>query len=184
MSAFLVSVWTSEPSAGNMAMPMLAVVWHSWPLNCTGWLTAAQQLARDRLDVAAFGGVFEDHDEFVAAEPRHDVACAQALAQPAGDFHQQGVAGFMAERIVDDLEAVEIDEQHRKLPLVAPRRLDGEMQQLVEHLAIGQPGQAVVRREIFDPLVGPGLFVGAIEIVERERDVVGQFRAAVPPDRR
>ena len=40
----------------------------------------------------------------------------------SGHFHQQGVAGLMAERIVDDLEAVEIDEQHRELPLVAMRR--------------------------------------------------------------
>ena len=33
-----------------------------------------------------------------------------------------------------------------------------------------------MRGEIFDPLVGPGLFVGAVEIVERERDVFGQPR--------
>ena len=90
------------------------------------------------------------------------------------DFHQQGVAGIMTERIVDDLEAVEIDEQHGELPLVAPRGLDRKMQQLVEHLAIGQTGQAVMRRQIFDPLVRLRLFVGAVEIVEREGNVVRQ----------
>ena len=80
-----------------------------------------QQPAGDPLDVIAFGGLLQDDDEFVAAEPRHDVARAQGAAQPVGDFHQQHVAGIMAERIVDDLEPVEIDEQQRKLSLVAAR---------------------------------------------------------------
>ena len=53
MSAFLVSVCTSPPSAGYMAMPMLAVVWHSWPLNCTGWLSMASRLPAMRFDVIA-----------------------------------------------------------------------------------------------------------------------------------
>ena len=105
---------------------------------------------------------------------RATTSLERRLAQPAGDFHQQNVAGFMAQRIVDDLEPVEIDEQHRKLPLVAARGLDRVMQQLVEHFPIGQPGQAVMRREIFDPLVRLGFFVGAVEILERKRHIVGQ----------
>ncbi len=43
MSAFLVSVCTSPPSDGYMAMPMLAVVWHSWPLSCRGWLSTVNR---------------------------------------------------------------------------------------------------------------------------------------------
>ena len=39
MSAFLVSVCMSEPSDGYIAMPIEAVVWHSWPLSCSGWLS-------------------------------------------------------------------------------------------------------------------------------------------------
>ena len=133
-----------------------------------------QQLAGDALDLVTFGGFFQDDDEFVAAEPRHDVAGTQRVAQPAADFHQQHVAGVMAQRIVDDLEAVEIDEQHRKLPLIALRGVDRPAQQAVEHLAVRQMGQAVVRGQIFDPLVGPGLFVGAVEILQRERHIVGE----------
>jgi hypothetical protein len=30
----------------------------------------------------------------------------------------------VAERVIDDLESVEIDEQQRELPVVAPRGLD------------------------------------------------------------
>ena len=133
-----------------------------------------QQLAGDAFDLVAFGGLFQDDHEFVAAEPRHDVARAQRAAQPAADFHQQHVAGVMPQRIVDDLEAVEIDEQHGKLPLVALRGVDRAAQHLVEHFAVGQVGQAVMRRQIFDALVGLRLFVGAVEILQRERHVVGE----------
>ena len=80
----------------------------------------------------------------------------------------------MAERVVDDLEAVEIDEQQRKLPLMAARRLDRVPQHLVEHFPVGKLGQAVMRGEIFDPLVGLGLLVCAVEALERKRYVVGQ----------
>src|SRR5471032_763023 len=81
----------------------------------------------------------------------------------------------MAQRIVDDLESVKIDEQHRKLPLIARRSFDCEMQQLVEHFAIWQVCQAVMRSEIFDSCVCLGLFVSAVEIVERKGNVLRQF---------
>ena len=133
-----------------------------------------QQLAGDALDLGTLGGLLQNDDELVAAEPRHDVARTQRAAQPAADLHQQHVAGVVPQRIVDHLEPVEIDEQHRKLPLVARGGIDRVAQHAVEHFPVRQIGQAVVRRQIFDPLVGPGLFVGAVEILQRERHVVGQ----------
>ena len=155
-------------------MPILAVVWHSWPLSCNGWLRTDSRLRRDAFDVIAFGGFLENDDEFVAAEPRHDVARAQRLAQPAGDLDQQDIAGVMPKQIVDDLEPVEIDEEHRKLPLVAVRGLDRIVEQLVERFPVGEIGQTVVRGEVFDTVVGLGLFVRAVEVLKGERHVVGQ----------
>ena len=52
-----------------------------------------------------------DDREFVAAEPRQQFDCRQRPLQPLGDFLQQQVADAMPERVVDDLEAVEIEEQ-------------------------------------------------------------------------
>ena len=52
----------------------------------------------------------QQHHELVAAEPRHDVAGTQALAQARGHLAQQHVAGLMPQRVVDDLEAIEVDE--------------------------------------------------------------------------
>jgi hypothetical protein len=48
------------------------------------------------------------------------------------------------------------------------------MQQLVKHLAIRQIGQAVMGREIFDPLIGPRFLVGTIEVYQCKRNVVGK----------
>ena len=45
------------------------------------------------------------------------VAVADAGAQAPGHLDQQLVAGAVAERVVDDLEAVEVDQQQRDLVL-------------------------------------------------------------------
>ena len=50
------------------------------------------------------------NDELVAAEARDDVGVADGVAQPLGDRLQQHVAAGMAQRVVDLLELVEIDE--------------------------------------------------------------------------
>ena len=149
-------------------------MWHSWPLSCSGWLSIGQQLAGNALDLVALGGLLQNDHEFVAAEPRHDIARTQRAAQPAADLHQQHVAGIVSQRVVDDLEPVEVDEQQRELPLIARGGIDRAAKHAVEHFPVRQVGQAVVRRQILDPLVGPGLFIGAIEILQRERYVVDE----------
>ena len=53
------------------------------------------------------------HDrELVAAQPGDDVLRAHGMPQPAGDGDEQRVADGVAERVVDDLEVVDVDEQH------------------------------------------------------------------------
>ena len=118
--------------------------------------------------------LLQQHDELVAAEPRDDVARAQAFAQARAHLAQQHVAGLVAERVVDDLEAVEVDEQHRELAVVAPRRLDRQPEQLREHHAIRQAGEAVVRREVLDALLGA---LARRDVLD-DRDVVQAARRA------
>ena len=55
--------------------------------------------------------VLLEHDEFVAAEPRHEILRAQHFAQPVGDRAQQLVAAGMTQRVVDLLELIEVDKQ-------------------------------------------------------------------------
>ena len=115
----------------------------------------------------------QQHDELIAAKPRHDIARPQATLQTLGHLDQQSVAVGVTERIIDDLEAVEVDEQHRALPAMAQRHLDRRAQELAEHHPVRQTGQPVVGRKILDPRLGFLLLVGAIEILEREGNICG-----------
>ena len=54
----------------------------------------------------------------------------------------------MAERVVDVLEAVEIEIEERKARAVAPRLDQRAVEAVVEQRAIGKPGQRIVEGEV------------------------------------
>ena len=66
---------------------------------------------RHRPDVRAHRA--RDHRELVASEPRHHIARPNRLDQAARKLHEQGVTGCVAQRVVDVLEIIEIDQQRR-----------------------------------------------------------------------
>ena len=165
-------------------MPMLAVTRHSWPLSSIGLITADSSLRAMHAGLLAVAQILQQHHELVAAQARHDVAGAQALLQALGHFAQQRVAGLVAEAVVDELEAVEVDEQHRKLALVATRQREHVVEQLAEHHAVGQPGQAVVRGQVLNALLGllARRDVARHAAVAREAAVVVEQRLAADAD--
>ena len=61
----------------------------------------------DRLVVARH--VFEENRELVAAEPCRDVDVSEILAQSLGDDREEAVTHVVTERVVHDLEAVQIE---------------------------------------------------------------------------
>ena len=63
--------------------------------------------------LARVADVVEQERELVAAEAGDGVVGPQRRLQPARDGDQQLVADVVAERVVDELEAVEVEEQHR-----------------------------------------------------------------------
>ena len=74
---------------------------------------------------------------------------ARTLASSTfGGVDQHGVAGGMAERVVDLLEAIEIDVEQRDA--VPSRRHAALLEHLVEIAAVGQPGQRIVQRVVLD----------------------------------
>ena len=98
--------------------------------------------------------VAELHDrEFVAAQPRHRVMLGDAFAEAAGDLFQQRVADGMAERIVDVLEVVEVETQHRKL-IGAFGKPQGLFELLAEQRPVRQIGQRVMARHMRDLFLG------------------------------
>ena len=54
------------------------------------------------------------HDELVAAEAGDGVVRAQRRPQPLGDAHSSASPARVAEAVVDHLEVVEVEEQHRR----------------------------------------------------------------------
>ncbi len=60
----------------------------------------------------------------------------------------------MAERVVDLLEAVEVDEHHRHWPVLPARPRQHVLHLPGEHGAVQQPGQRIVVGEVEHPLLG------------------------------
>ena len=77
----------------------------------------------------------EQDGELVTAQPRGDIAGAEALADAVGDGAQQLVTRGMAEAVVDGLEVIDVDEEHADvLPRLRQRLLDaGAEEEPVRH---------------------------------------------------
>ena len=86
-------------------------------------------------------------------DPGDDAAARRAL-NAARHLDQQLVADRMAEHVVDFLQAVEIDRQHRELLVGAGAGLDHLRQRLQERRAVRQIGQAVVIGHVRHPRLG------------------------------
>src|ERR1700733_949538 len=118
------------------------------PVNLVGTADQLDQPVREHS--RAFGLVgFQLYDgEFVAAEARDAVAVANALNQSIGDAFQQTVPGRVAERIVDALEAIEVDEQYGDVGAGWLRQYPLEV--LAEQNTVGKPGETVMVGEIMN----------------------------------
>ena len=97
-----------------------------------------------------------DHRELVAAEPRHQVVAAQRVRQPQRDVADQFVADRMAERVVDVLEMVEIDIEHRGRRRAGAHLVDHRLQPLAEEDAVGQAAERIVHGEMAQPRFAGG----------------------------
>ena len=98
--------------------------------------------------------VLDDDGEFVAAHPADMAERPDFLDQPLGDALQHGVALGVAERVVDRLEAVEIEEHDRAGRLAAGRARQRLAEQLADPAAIGQAREHVHIGEVGQPLLG------------------------------
>ena len=98
--------------------------------------------------------VLLDDGEFVAAEPRQHVGCAQRRFQSLRHQPQQRVAGAMTEGIVDVLEAIEIEHQDREGRTAIPELAVELVEPGEEKGAVRQSGQDVGLRKLEHAAVG------------------------------
>ncbi len=120
-------------------------------------LEVVEHLARGKLRAIDVGGR-QHHRELIAAEPRDRIGRAQRVAQARRHFLQHLIAGVMPERVVDLLEAIEIEQQHGEALVIAMRAQDRLLQPIEEQRAVGQVGERVVVGEIGDALAGQVAF--------------------------
>ena len=112
-----------------------------------------QQILRS---MRGFGGnraVAHHHHKLVAAEAGDRGALGQCTGNAPGNLLQQRVAALMTQRIVNQLEAVKVDEQHRHRLAGIGRFHQRPLQQLRKQQPVRQPRQFVVMRQLTDALL-------------------------------
>jgi hypothetical protein len=84
-------------------------------------MAAMAPRALDGLQRLLLGGLGHEQRELVAAQAGQDVLGAGDVAQRAGDGGEHRVAALVAERVVDRLEVVDVEQRQRERALVAQR---------------------------------------------------------------
>nr|WP_254185397.1 hypothetical protein [Nocardioides panacis] len=118
----------------------------------------------EHLHVPQVVEVLAQQHELVAVQPGQGVARPQQPGQPTTHPAQQLVAHLVAVRVVDLLEAVEVDEQDRRLGAGALRTTAGLLDPFLQQEPVRQAGQGVVHGQVLEPgmaagglLAGPGV---------------------------
>jgi hypothetical protein len=140
------SVSTSVPCSGKTAIPMLASTAIGTPWRDEGLVKPARD-ARGCLDRVGLRPHPREQDgELVAAETGDRVAFPDDVPEPPCQLDQQEVARLVPERVVDLLEAVEVEEHHRRRVPVASGGREGLAEAVAEERSVRERGEGVVER--------------------------------------
>ena len=110
----------------------------------------------DQRRLVRVGHAVEQDRELVAAEPGDGVRRPHGRLEPPRDRDQQPVSRLVAERVVDELEAVEVEEEDggRRLRGGALGTADRLVEAVEEEHAVRQAGEGVVHRVVLEALLG------------------------------
>jgi len=92
-------------------------------------------------------------DELIPTHAHHDILGAHGRAHALRDGLQELVAGLVSARIVDVLEMIEIQEQHREHAASLFGLFDVARQVGRQIQPIGEPGELIVVREVVELLM-------------------------------
>ena len=129
---------------------------HLLAVDVVGQAHQFDHAARERSGIGRLGDAGLQNGELVAAHARDDVGVPRQRAQPFGDHLEELVAGGMAQRIVDGLEVVEIEEVSRDV-FAALGPGEGLLEVLVEQDPVGQAGQRIMMGHVRDLGLGAAL---------------------------
>ena len=114
----------------------------------------AHEALRDPQGVRLVPHALAEHRELVAAEAGDHVLRAQHGAQARADRAQQLVAGVVAERVVEHLQVVDVEEEQREAAALRVGARDRVAEALEQQGAVGQAGERVVQGVVADALLG------------------------------
>ncbi len=97
--------------------------------------------------------VLEHDDELVTAHSHDHVFRSHGRSNSLGDRLQKLVAGLVPAGVIDVLEAIEVEKQHRQHLTRRTRLLDGTRQVGGEKQPVREPGQLIVVREVIEVLL-------------------------------
>ena len=160
---------------------MLAEVNTSRPAIENGALSDVLDPSGDGVGLGIVVQPVQEDRELVAAQPGQRVALPQAGLETPRRGDQQLVADHVAETVVDDLEAVEIEVEDGEAVVnaAAPALVEPPAEPLDEHGAIGQAGQRVDEADAAQPLLRDRLLG---RVGERPGDPIGLAALAAHGD--
>ena len=115
----------------------------------------------------------QDDRELVAAQPRHQIAGAHATGDALRDGLEQEIARFMTQGVVDDLEAVEVQEQDGVTAGIDRPPREQRDQALPEQHAVGEAGQGIMKGEPPHALFGAARGEQARDALAQNGEVQG-----------
>ena len=92
-------------------------------------------------------------DKFIPAQTAQHVGLPQAGLQAFSHQLQHPVSKRVPQGVIDDLEAVHVQEQDRKAGIALARPLDGGVHALREQQTVGKTGQRVAVGQLFNALL-------------------------------
>ena len=113
----------------------------------------------------------QQQGEFIAAHARHGVVVVHASKQANGHVFEHAIARGVAQRVIDRLEPVKVEEHQHHPRLIAFSLLQRGVQTVLEQRAVWQVGQGVVIGQAMNTL-----FTGlAFADVAEEAHIAGQI---------
>ena len=98
--------------------------------------------------IRAAGRLLQNHGKLVSPGSSHSIGTANPCGADLGNVLEHEVANVMAQRIVDLLEVVEINQEQGGLRSRAAGALHGVGEPVLKEPAIGQAGQLVMQGEM------------------------------------
>ena len=104
----------------------------------------------------------QEQPELIAGQPRQSVLRLDQSAEPARQRQQDGIADGHADRVVDLLEAIEVDDHDGRADGgIGLGEAQHRVEAIEEQFAIGQAGEIVMYGVVQQPLFG-GLDLGHV----------------------